>query len=536
MRIADSHVPAADSGESVDPEPAQRPAEVVAGTSGGAIRVRATGGVAWLDPRRWRELLLEHADAAALVTITAIAAGVRFSTLGVQSFDHDESVTAARVLQPSLAQTLAVVAQLERNPPLYYVVAWLWAKVLGTGQVDLRLLSAIAGTLTVPVAFLAGRELASRRAGLVAAALVALNPFLVWYSQEARSYAFLVLFSTLALFLFARALRSPTRRGVALWALASILALSSHYFAVFAIVPEGLWLIAKVRPRRWALGAVGTTAAAGFALLPLAVEQEGSGRGNGFATHPVLERGWQTLAHFVSSASPRILTGGWAVSAGLAALALAAAAIAIALRHGAGAERRGALVVAGVAVGAFAGPLILALVGVDYMDARNLIISLPPFLIAAGIAYGSRRAGAIGLAAAAGACVLFAAILVAVNLSPGMQRPDWRGLAEAIGPAPVPRVIVSPRLGKAPLEYYLRAGDLKSGTSPVATRRLDMISARRKVTPPGPPFHLASVRSVGGSFWLWLYRSPHPAWLRHVSRGGDGLIHQASASLVTGAS
>src|SRR5438876_576650 len=80
-----------------------------------------------------------------------------------------------------------------RTPPFYYMLAWGWAKLFGTGEVGLRSLSALAGTLTIPAAYAAGRALSSRRAGLIAAALFAVNPLLVWYSQEARAYALLAL-------------------------------------------------------------------------------------------------------------------------------------------------------------------------------------------------------------------------------------------------------------------------------------------------------------------------------------------------------
>src|SRR5919204_4501936 len=142
-----------------------------------------------------------------LVGIIAAAAAVRFATLGHQSYDHDGAVTAGRVLHAGLGKTLDLVNNSERSPPLYYVLAWLWSKLFGTGEVGLRSLSALFGTLTVPAAYLAARELASRRAGTIAAGLVAVNPYLIWYSQEARSYALFALLSAWAFYFFARALR-----------------------------------------------------------------------------------------------------------------------------------------------------------------------------------------------------------------------------------------------------------------------------------------------------------------------------------------
>ena len=160
-----------------------------------------------------------------LAGIIAAAAIVRFATLDHQSYDHDEAVTAWRVLHSGLGKTLHVVVNSERSPPLYYLLAWLWSKLFGTGEVGLRSLSALIGTLTVPAAYLAARELSSRRAGLIAAALVAFNPYLVWYSQEARSYALFVFFAAWGIYFFARCLNDPSRRNLGLWAAASGLAM-----------------------------------------------------------------------------------------------------------------------------------------------------------------------------------------------------------------------------------------------------------------------------------------------------------------------
>ena len=123
--------------------------------------------------------------------------GLRFATLDVQSFWHDEVFTV-RLMHKSFFGMLAGIRRTESTPPLYYVLAWLWTRVFGTGEVGLRSLSAVFGVATVPAAFAAGRELVSRRAGIVAAALAAASPYLVWYSQEGRSYALYALLATLS--------------------------------------------------------------------------------------------------------------------------------------------------------------------------------------------------------------------------------------------------------------------------------------------------------------------------------------------------
>ena len=190
---------------------------------------------------------------------------MRFSTLDVQSFWHDEAVTAHRILQHSLFATLGKIPGSEDTPPLYYLLAWLWTRVFGISEVGLRSLSALIGTATVPVAFLAMRTLTPRRApALATAALAAVSPVLVWYSQEARAYILLVLLGTLSFLFFLRALRGRSRRDLIWWAVSSALALCTHYFAVFLLLPEALWLLrSRVgAPReRWAaLGGVGWSA------------------------------------------------------------------------------------------------------------------------------------------------------------------------------------------------------------------------------------------------------------------------------------
>ena len=176
------------------------------------------------------------------------------------------------MLDPNFIQMLKEVAGGESTPPLYYVIAWFWSKLFGTGEVGLRTLSALIGTALVPVAYALGAKLVSRRVGVVLCALVAVNPMLVWFSQEARAYSLLALTSTASVLLFVYALESPTRRRLALWAVASALTLATHYFGLIIVAAEAIWLLASRRQRDVSL-AVGAVTAVGLALAPLAVHQ-----------------------------------------------------------------------------------------------------------------------------------------------------------------------------------------------------------------------------------------------------------------------
>src|SRR6478735_11225819 len=109
--------------------------------------------------------------------LTLLGAVLCFPTLDRQSFWLDELVTVS-LLDHGLGDVLREVPRTEATPFVYYVVAKAWSSAFGLGEVGLRSLSALAGTATIPVAYAAGLVLVSRRAGLVAAALVATNPFL----------------------------------------------------------------------------------------------------------------------------------------------------------------------------------------------------------------------------------------------------------------------------------------------------------------------------------------------------------------------
>ncbi|HWB68880.1 MAG TPA: hypothetical protein VG518_02785, partial [Solirubrobacterales bacterium] len=74
----------------------------------------------------------------AVAGMTALAAVLRFATLGLQSYHHDEIVTATRILRGDFFHAMDAVGFSESAPPLYYALAWLWTQVTGTGEAGLR--------------------------------------------------------------------------------------------------------------------------------------------------------------------------------------------------------------------------------------------------------------------------------------------------------------------------------------------------------------------------------------------------------------
>jgi mannosyltransferase len=449
-----------------------------------------------------------------LAALTLLAAVLRLSTLGAQSFWYDEAFTPVHVLHPSLTATLRSVVHTENTPPLWYVLAWADARVLGTGEYALRLPSALAGIATVPIAWTIGRELTARRATAVAmAAFVAANPLFVWYSQEARAYGLFVLLAALAMLCFLRVLRRPTRGRMAAFALSGSLALLSHYFAVFLLIPMVLWLVwAHADRLRTVLPAIAVLVLVGLALTPLISAQGG---------HGTQWIGQWALTSRLQAIPQYYLTDYYGAALGHGIELLLALPILAGLALGlwrvlTPREERGAVIALAVAAGGVLIPIALVAFGADYLAPRNLVAAMIPLTALIAVIVPSQRAGRAGIALAVTIAVAFLAISVDVALSPRLQRGDWRGLAHVLrgdgfatsaSPAGNRRAITTVELGAAPLEYYL------PGLHPLAPGMSVTVSEIDETgysplrasagSPPAPGFHLLDRGDVHG---LIVYR------------------------------
>jgi 4-amino-4-deoxy-L-arabinose transferase-like glycosyltransferase len=424
---------------------------------------------------------------------------MRFASIDVQSFHHDEVITAMRVLPGSFGDMLHAVKASESNPPLYYVLAWGWAKAFGSDEVGLRSLSALFGTATVPLAYCIGAELAHRRAGLIAAALVAVSPMLIWYSQEARSYALLVFLCAASLLFFVRALRTRSGRDLALWALASALALSSHYFAVFAVGIEAAWLLVALRARRrLVFPAVIAVALAGLALVPLISAQVNPTHIGWIEESLLSTRFLETGVSFLVGETGHVIAEPPRERYAILPLALIGFALLLVAARGTRRERRGALLGLTLGSGVATLALLAALLGKDYVVERNLLPALMPLAVAAAIGFGVDRARRLGLLAAIALCSYWIAFGVYVTRTPNLQRPDFRAITDELGPPRGPRAIVTWKLAADPVRFYLHDQAQRVYSGDWHLRTIDVISKSlegRNVTGVPRVFHpVARVR------------------------------------------
>ena len=475
-----------------------------------------------------------RATIAPIVALIAFGAALRFPTLDRQSFWLDELVTVD-LLDRRLGDALAEIPRTEATPFLYYVVAWAWGWLFGLGEVGLRSLSALAGTATIPVAYGAGAVLVSRRTGLVAGALVAANPFLVWYSQEARAYALLALLAAGSVLAFGLALRGG-RLALAAWAALAAASIATHYYAVFLVAAEAAWLLARLRCPRAALAAVLVPAGTLLAHVPLVLEQ----RDNAEAVTG------SALAARIGGIPKNLVVGysfpSEAVGSALAALLVLAGAALVARL--APAERLRALVAGSLALATILTPILLALVGADFLVARNTLVAVVPAAVCLGAGYATGR---LGLVAVTALCVLSAAIALAPALDTSYGRTDWRAAARRLGQTGESRaIVVTPYMSRALWRPYL-PGLREPGREGAVVEEIAAIGLATEggysagaVAPPRvstPPeatgFRIAAIDRQP-TFTLVLYRAERPTFVPLARLTGLALADEQPGLLLQG--
>jgi hypothetical protein len=173
----------------------------------------------------------------ALAGIVALGAALRLYGLDRQSMWNDELGMITDIAWP----TMRDVFMLGPEPSLipgYWMIMYVWTHAFGTSEAAMRLPSALFGIATIPAMFALGRRWYGRCEGLIAAAITAVAWMPLYYSQEARPYALLLLGAVLStawltdIVVPLRAGTAPPRRALFLYGAATIGTVYSHYFGL----------------------------------------------------------------------------------------------------------------------------------------------------------------------------------------------------------------------------------------------------------------------------------------------------------------
>ena len=377
----------------------------------------------------------------------------------------DEAYSLA-LAQRGFGQMLACSATKPNGTP-YPIVLWPLIRIFGTDVTVLRLPAVLAGTASVPAMWWAARQFAAPAVALLAAGLLAINPMAIWYSQDARSYAFVVLTVCLAFGALPRALD----RGAGRWAwvgyVAAMVALCySEIFAAPLVLPAQALIARRAGRagfRRWLWSLLAVFVCSVPLLVAVAIARS---RRNALYWAPKTDRQLVTFALQELTAGLSGLTAARWVTL-VAGVVLVGAALWIVGRGRAPAVR-GTLAMA-LCWGLLPGALLLVISFVQPVFwPRYAILSLPGLSLALALAAGRLWHSRSGVVTAV---VCVAAVAIAAAAADARQRTavqeDWPPVAawlraerSANQPTIVDNASVLPSLGYYDPAFRASDGDL----------------------------------------------------------------------------
>lgn len=240
------------------------------GPSSAAVAGRASEGAGqWLLTGR----LVVALD---LTAIGVVALAIRWLGLTRQSLWLDEAYSVF-LSSHQLSTIIGFTAGSDAHPPLYYILLHTWMVLFGSTPAAARGLSVVASVGATWALYAVARQIATRRIALLAATMMALSAFQVWYAQEARMYALVALTTLIGFAGLARALRGG---GLWSWVLFSVGMTSAFYLdysAMYGMVGVVVWFLVVGRKRPGVslpfLLSVGGVVLAYLPWLPSLVEQ-----------------------------------------------------------------------------------------------------------------------------------------------------------------------------------------------------------------------------------------------------------------------
>jgi mannosyltransferase len=207
--------------------------------------------------------------ALVLFGLLVISFWERTHSLG-ESLWMDEGLSIGIASQP--LHDIPHVLRVDGSPPLYYMLLSVWMKITGNGPAETQGLSVAIALVSVPGGLWAGWSLFGRRAGLICAALCAVNPFLTAYAQETRMYALMLVLSLMATAAFLHVFAYGRRQYLPAFSILLALMLYTHNWGLFlsvglvcALVP--CWYVSEVRTSFWRDALIGF-GVAGVLYLP----------------------------------------------------------------------------------------------------------------------------------------------------------------------------------------------------------------------------------------------------------------------------
>ncbi len=394
---------------------------------------------------------------------------VSIVSVGRASLSLDESVSTTLAYSPWHSFTQTILHR-EANMSLYYLLLRTWVSVSG-GTVEriagpeatVRTLSVLASVGALAVVMVVTRRLFDRRTALIGGLLLAVDPLVVMFAQDARGYALSLLLVSASSALFVRGVREPSGWGVwVAYALISALAAYANFWAALvplahgasiAFLPPGLAPWRRLIPTGVGLGVL---------LLPLGLLiRSTDSSGVNWAAGSSAGKLFTTVRSDVPHPVITVLV--------VLVVVLAVASVAVLRRRGltqAAADRWPVVFALCWLVVPVAAVVLLSLVYKPLLVVRYLVICLPPVVILAS--YGlSRLRGGRAVAAVAGLVVASGVGIGALFVHGSPQ--DWRGAVASVTDRSRPGdgVVIFAPYTRIPFQWYVVKDEAQDRLQPL---------------------------------------------------------------------
>jgi len=184
--------------------------------------------------------IIENKILLALVIIGTI---VRLYKLQYQSPWGDELFTMINTTTDKSFIEIFQILKNDVHPPLYYYIIHCFNFIFGDTLFSARVVSVLFGICGFLSIYYLGKELINKKIGLIAVALLILNHFHLYHSQEARMYSMLFFTTTISFYYLIKFIKNPTLKSALFHSIFACLMIYTHFFALFTLLSQYLILL-----------------------------------------------------------------------------------------------------------------------------------------------------------------------------------------------------------------------------------------------------------------------------------------------------
>jgi hypothetical protein len=195
-------------------------------------------------------LKLKKQDWFIMAALTIAGALLRVFPLN-QSLWQDEIGVYNTFIEPGILATIFPKSAMGSHP-LMQIIVTLFTNVVGVNEITLRLPVFIFAVATIPLLYYVSIKISGQRTiAVVAAVLVTINSYHIYYSFQMRGYAILIFFCILSIYFFIELLYSSNKNISLLYILSNVMLVYTHMLTVYVVIAQQIvlisWLLYNLR-------------------------------------------------------------------------------------------------------------------------------------------------------------------------------------------------------------------------------------------------------------------------------------------------